>query len=356
MNTNSLSKLDFDKIISEVLKHCSTYLGQNMARQLQPSNNKEVVKELLNETTEAVNLIIRNSTPSFCEISDITIPLKLLETNGTLSAKFLLDLATIFKLSRDLKDYFNKDFLKASDFPILAPLFSILYTNKNIINTISSSIIDENTIDDSASVNLKSIRKKQVKLEQDIRTKLNEMIHSSSYSKYIQENIITLRNGRFVIPVKEEYRSQIKGFIHDISNAGSTVFIEPLAVFEMNNLLNELKMEEELEIEKILKNLSMLFLPYINELKVDLETIGKLDFIFAKAKYSRAIKGVTPIIYDEKIIYLKNARHPFIDSNKVVPITLELGKNYSSLLITGPNTGRKNCYIKNCWFTYLYGL
>lgn len=258
----------------------------------------------------------------------------------------MLDLATIFKLSENLKDYFNKDFIKNDEFPILSSLFSILYTNKSITNTIFSSIIDENTIDDKASHELYTIRKKQSKLEQDIRTKLNDMIHSSSYSKYIQESIITIRNGRFVIPVKEEYRSYVKGFIHDISNAGSTVFIEPLTIFEMNNSLNQLKIEEDLEIEQILKKLSQLFIPYIDELKIDVETIGKLDFIFAKAKYSKSINAITPIVYEKKKLYLKNARHPFIDKDKVVPITLELGNNFSSLLITGPNTGGKTVTLK----------
>ena len=146
-----------------------------------------------------------------------------------------MNLATIFQLSQELKDYFNKDFLDLSEYPILANLFSGLYANKSVTDKIFSCILDENTIDDKASKTLQSLRKQERKLEQDVRSKLNDMIHSSTYSKYIQENIITIRNGRFVIPVKEECRSQIKGFVHDISNVGSTVFIEPISVFEMNN-------------------------------------------------------------------------------------------------------------------------
>lgn len=255
-------------------------------------------------------------------------------------------LATIFKLSQELKDYLNKDFLDLSEYPILSDLFASLYANKSITDKVLACILDENTIDDKASKTLQSIRRKQKKLEQDIRTKLNDMLHSSTYSKYIQENIVTIRNGRFVIPVKEEYRSQIKGFVHDISNAGSTIFIEPISVFEMNNELNSLKKEEELEIEKILQELTELFYPYVEELKSDVSLIGRLDFIFAKAKFSKSIQATTPIINTQKEIHLKNARHPLISKDKVVPISLDLGNDFSVLLITGPNTGGKTVTLK----------
>ena len=166
------------------------------------------------------------------------------------------------------------------------------------------------------------------------------------YSKYIQESIVTIRNDRYVIPVKQEYRSQIKGFIHDISSSGSTIFIEPISVFELNNNMADLKMEESLEIEKIIKELTKLFYPYVEELKKDTENLAKLDFIFAKAKFSRDIQGNEPIINNNNQIMLEEARHPLIDKEKVVPITLNIGKNYKSLLITGPNTGGKTVTLK----------
>lgn len=263
-----------------------------------------------------------------------------------MSANSLLNLAYIFKLSQELKDYFNKDFLDLSEYPILADLFSELYANKSVTDMILSCILDENTIDDKASKTLQSIRKKQKKLEQDIRTKLTDMLHSSTYSKYIQENVVTIRNNRFVIPVKEEYRSQIKGLIHDVSNAGSTVFIEPISVFEMNNELNSLKKEEEIEIERILQELTKLFYPYVKELQLDVDIIGRLDFIFAKAKFSKSIQATIPLINNKKEIHLKNARHPFISKDKVVPISLDLGDNFSVLVITGPNTGGKTVTLK----------
>ena len=347
MYTNKyLEKLEYNKIVEILSSFCITYVGKDICYNLMPQSSKNLVEQMLAETREAVNLIYRNSTPPFFEISNIDISIKSLESSSTLSAKSILDLANIFKLCLDLKNYFDKDFITSSDFPILSDLFDLLYTNKDVISKVFSCIIDENTIDDNASTTLRNIRKKQRNLEQDIRSKLNDFIHSSKYSKYIQEPIITIRNDRFVIPVKEEYRSQVKGFIHDMSNAGSTVFMEPILIFELNNEVNNLKIEEEIEIEKILQYLSSLFYDYTNELSSDVETIGKLDFIFAKAKYSNSINAITPIINEEKCINLINARHPLIPNNKVVPISLKLDSDSSVLLITGPNTGGKTVSLK----------
>ena len=346
MNTHYLDKLEFNKVLENLSKYCSTDLGKELAMQLTIYHDANIVKQKLAETEEAVNLVFRNSLPSFYNICDIHNYILRLESSQTLTLKGLLDLNTIFVCAKDLKNYFAKDYIDANDFPILEAHFSNLYSNEGVINKITSSIIDENTLDDKASPELQRIRKKIRNLEQDIRSKLNDMIHSSSFSKYIQENVITIRNGRFVIPIKEEYRSQVKGFVHDVSNAGSTLFIEPISIFELNNEINQLKLEEEVEIEKILQQLTSLFYPYIEELQKDVEIIRTLDFIFAKAKYSKAISGITPIINTKKEIHLINAIHPLIDSNKVVPISLELGKDFSSLLITGPNTGGKTVTLK----------
>ena len=346
MNTRYISKLEFNKVLENLSKYCSTDLGKELALNLQICNDVNIVKQKLSETEEAVNLVYKNSIPSFYDIQDIHIYLINLESSQSLTIKGLLDLNTIFLCSRDLKTYFSKDYIDKNDFPILEGLFSSLYTNEGVISKISSSIIDENTIDDKASPELQKIRKKIRNLEQDIRSKLNSMIHSSSFSKYVQENVVTIRNDRFVIPIKEEYRSQVKGFVHDVSNAGSTLFIEPISIFELNNEINQVRLEEEVEIEKILQQLTSLFYPYIEELKTDMKVIGTLDFIFAKAKYSKAISGITPIINTNKEIHLINARHPLIDKNKVVPISIELGKDFSTLLITGPNTGGKTVTLK----------
>lgn len=342
-----LEKLEFNKILEMLSHFCSTSQGKELSMHLLPNHQKEAVTKLLAETAEAVNLSYRNGFPSFFKIADdFSMDLKKLESNGSLSAKSLLNLAHIFQLSQDLKDYFNKDFLAISEYPILANLFSQLYSNKNVIEKIFSCILDENTLDDRASKALQSIRNQQRKLEQEIRTKLNDMLHSSTYAKYVQESLVTMRNERFVIPIKEEYRSQIKGFIHDISHAGSTVFIEPISVFEKNNELNRLKKEEELEIERILQELTTLFFPYVEELSLDIHLIGQLDFIFAKAKFSKSLKASTPLINSQKEIHFKNARHPLIDPEKTVPISLDLGSHFNTLVITGPNTGGKTVTLK----------
>ncbi len=346
MNTRYISKLEFHKVLENLSMYCSTYLGKELALNLQIYHDVNIVKQKLAETEEAVNLIYKNSVPSFSDIQDIHIYLINLESAQSLTIKGLLDLNTIFICARDLKTYFSKEYIEKDDFPILEGLFSSLYTNEGVISKISSSIIDENTIDDKASPELQKIRKKIRNLEQDIRSKLNSMIHSFSFSKYVQENVVTIRNDRFVIPIKEEYRAQVKGFIHDVSNAGSTLFIEPISIFELNNEINQLRLAEEVEIEKILQQLTSLFYPYIEELKTDVEVIGTLDFIFAKAKYSKTISGITPIINTKKEIHLINARHPLIDNNKVVSISIELGKDFSTLLITGPNTGGKTVTLK----------
>ena len=346
MNNNYISKLEFNKVLEILSQFCCTYLGKELTTNLKIYNDINTVKSKLSETDEAVRLIYKNSTPSFYNISDIKIYLINLESYQSLNIKGLLALNNILICSKELKNYFNKDYIDKNDFPILDSLFSKLYSNEGIINKISTSIVDENTLDDRASIELQKIRKKIRNLEQDIRSKLNTMIHSSSFSKYVQENVVTIRNDRFVIPIKEEYKSQVKGFVHDVSNAGSTLFIEPISIFELNNEINQLKLEEEVEIEKILQNLTSLFYPYISELKTDLEVIGNLDFIFAKAKYSKSISGITPKINSKKEISLINARHPLIDKSKVVPISIELGKNFSTLLITGPNTGGKTVTLK----------
>lgn len=346
MNANYLNKLEYFKILETLSTFATTYIGKNMCLNLLPSNKQDDVKNRLLETDEAVKVLYRSTTPPLSEIADNTINLKTLESFGTLSLKSLLDITDILKIADSLKKYFYTDYIVPEDFEILNSIFSLLYSNSSIIKKIDTCILDENTLNDNASSNLLSIRKKQRNLEQDIKSKLTNFLHSSSYSKYIQENVVTIRNDRYVIPIKEEYRSQVKGFIHDVSSSGSTIFIEPISVFELNNELANLKIEENLEIEKILQDLSKLFYPYIEELKLDIECIGKLDFIFAKAKYSKSINAVTPIINEEKKIVLENAKHPLLDPKKAVPCSLTLGKDFNTLVITGPNTGGKTVTLK----------
>ena len=345
MNKMSLEKLEYDKILEKLSSFCNTYIGKNLALQLLPLTTKDEVEHALQETLEAVSLIERNSVPPISEIDDISFYIKALESFNTISAKALLSICNIIEMANELINYFTV-FKDTEEYFVINNYFLLLYSNHSIIYKIKKSIIDENTIADNASNTLSNIRTKEHKLEQDIKSKLNNMLHSSTYSKYMQENVVTIRNNRYVIPIKHEYRSFVKGFVHDISQSGSTVFIEPISVFELNNELNNLKIEETAEIEKILKDLSSMLFPYTEEIKQDVKTIGIIDFIFAKAKYSNSINAVTPIINDKKFVNLINARHPLIDEKKVVPTSISIGKDFNLLIITGPNTGGKTVCLK----------
>ena len=347
MNLHDLEKLEYNKILEKLSLYCNTYIGKAFAMELIPSSKQYQVQKLLNETLEAFNLQIRKGSIPIVEIADISMSVKKLESNLSLSAKSLLEIAHILKVSRELKDYFYKDEnFELSNFPLLDNLFSNLYNNLDIEKSIFSSILDENTIADNASSKLSSLRRNRRKLESDIKENLNHILHSSNYSKAIMESIVTIRNDRYVIPVKKEFRGLIKGFIHDISSSGSTVFIEPMQVFELNNKIQSLKVEENAEIEYILEQLSSKITPYISEIKNNVSLIGRLDFTFAKANLAKNMDAICPTLNDEKIIDLKKARHPLIEKEKVVPIDIEIGNKFSSLIITGPNTGGKTVTLK----------
>ena len=346
MKNYCLEKLEYNKILEILSSYCKTYIGKEIALQTNPVFNKQSVKKMLSETTEAKNMINSFGNIPLDILPNIETSIKYLEGYNPLSCKSLLDIGKVLRQADYLKSYFFCDQVNIENFPILEELFSNIYCNDNIKNKILNTILDENTIDDHATSNLSSIRRNIRSLEQDIKSRLNSMIHSSSYSKYIMEPIVTIRNNRYVIPIKIEYKENIHGFVHDISASGSTVFIEPTSIFELNSKLNNLKLDEEIEIGKILNNLSTLCYPIASNLKNLIKIIGQLDFIFAKACYSSKINATEPIINDEKFLDLNGARHPLIDGNKVVPINISLGLKYKSLIITGPNTGGKTVTIK----------
>ena len=338
MNSKYLDKLEYNKILEMLEGFAKTYLGKNLCRRLNPSTN---VSFLLEQTNQALGLIYKKGSLPLSSIPNIDIAIKNLESNFSLTASDLLEIGSILKASRELKEYFLDETCD-----LILPSCDLLYINKLLEKEIFDKILDENTISDNASSKLNSIRKSQKNLGVEIKNKLNSMVHSATYSKYLQDSIVTIKNERYVIPVKEAYRSFVKGFVHDVSSSGSTVFIEPLAVFELNNELNNLKAEEAIEIAKILTELSRKLMPITNELKNNVELIGQIDFIFAKAKYSKKINGICPLINDKKEINLYGARHPLISPEVVVPIDVSLGNNYTSLLITGPNTGGKTVTLK----------
>lgn len=340
MNKKYLEKLEYNKVLENLCIFSKTYIGTEKCKTLAPSSN---VNYLLKQTYEAYNLICRNGNLPISTIDNIDILIKNLESDFSLTASDLLKLTHILKTARELKEYFS---FNQEDYELIADYFSNLYINKQLEKEITDKILDENTISDNASAKLKAIRKSQKDLSLEIKNKLNTIIHSKNYSKYLQDNVVTIKNERYVVPVKEEYRGQIKGFVHDISSSGSTVFIEPLSVFELNNQLNNLKADEQIEILRILEELSKKFASITDELKNNVTLIGEIDFIFAKASFSKSINGIKPELNKNKVINLISARHPLIDKDKVVPIDISIGENYSSLIITGPNTGGKTVALK----------
>ncbi len=339
----NLDKLEFNYIKEFLLKFTYTFEGAKLVSDLTPTSNSLEVQSLLMETSEAIKAMNINGNFPISEISDFSLWLKMLKSASPLSIKALLDLCSILKISRNLTEYYKN--VSANDsFEYLKPYFEGLYSNKDVENKISSKIISEDLIADDASNKLFSIRKSKKNLESEVKNKLNSFIHSSTYSKYIMDPVVTIRSGRFVIPVKEEYKSMVKGFIHDTSSSGSTVYIEPMAVFEINNKINDLSIEENKEIERIFQELSNLLIPLVTNIESDIVLIGKLDFISAKAKLAIEMNATMPILSDE--INLIKARHPLISKDKVVPVNIYVGKDFTTLVITGPNTGGKTVSLK----------
>ena len=354
MNSNCLDKLEYYKILEILSNFTKTYIGKKLALDLTPSFDAAQVANLQFQTSQAFDILYKYGNPPIGDFNDVSIHLKKLASENILSTKEILDLAHVLKMSRELSSFFdevteNIDF----NFNAIQSFFYNLYSNLNLEKEVFMKIIDENTIDDRASDVLYSIRKSKKSLEQNIKDKLNHFIHSSTYSKYLMDPIITIRDNRFVIPVKDEYRSQISGLVHDISSSGSTVFIEPTSIFDMNNEINTLKIKENIEIERILAKLSEKFYSIINELENNIRLLGIIDFIFAKANYAKEINGISPTLSDKKEFNLIKARHPLIDKDKVVPIDISLGNDYSTLVITGPNTGGKTVTLKTVGLLHL---
>ena len=354
MNNSSLKILEYNKILEILSTYTKTYIGNKLAMELTPSFDVLEVTNLVLQTNQALDMINKYGVPPIGEFNDVSIHLKKLSGDNILSIKEILDLANVLKMSRELKLFFDEVSKNVNfEFNILQPFFNNLYLNLELEKEIFFKIIDENTLDDKASEALYSIRRQKKTLEQNIKDKLNHFIHSSTYSKYLMEPIITIRDNRYVIPVKDEYRSNISGLVHDISSSGSTVFIEPTSIFDMNNEINTLKIKENIEIERILSMLSSKLSIIITELENNVRLLGIIDFIFAKAKYAKDINGILPTINNQKKFNLIKARHPLIEKSIVVPINISLGEDYSTLVITGPNTGGKTVTLKTVGLLHL---
>lgn len=348
---NSLKRasktLEFDKVLVELKKLASASITSEYIDQVEISTQYEVVKNRLNETHEALKLIIAKGEPQLFGIVDIRSIIKRTEIGGALTAGGLLQVSDFLRVSRGLKTYLKKDSYNSDEevkLEYIDKLIEDLYTDKRLEDEINSKIISEEEIADDASRELLRIRRGIVAKKDAIKNKLNGIL--SSHADFLQDAIVTLRDGRYVVPVKIENKSRVKGLVHDISGSGQTAYIEPMAVVEANNDLKELYIKENLEIEKILKELSELVGETSEEIKSNQEKLIELDFIFAKARLGLNYRANMPKLNREGRINLIKAYHPFLDRKIAVPIDINLGINFTSLIVTGPNTGGKTVSIK----------
>ena len=331
--------LEFNKI-QDMLADCTTNdISREMAYSLEPSSDIDEVQSLQEQLGYAINLLLKKGNPDIYGLVDITASLKRGEKGGSMNAKELLNVARVLKIARNLRAYHDEE-------SVLSCYFDCLTENRRLENDISSAIISEDEIADSASPELSDIRRKISNTHAKIREHLNNLIHSSKYQKYLQESIITIRDGRYVVPVKAEHRSDIGGIVHDMSATGSTVFIEPNAVVSENNNIRELMAKEKAEIERILYDFTVRAVEISHELFVNQRTICDIDFIVAKAKLALKMNAITPKINNKGYVVIEKGRHPLLDPKTVVPISLNLGKNFKTLVVTGPNTGGKTVTLK----------
>lgn len=343
MNNKNYKTLELDKILEMLSKQATSNDGRKRALEILPATGLFEVNELLNRTNDAHMLIGRFGTPTFSALENVISPLRLAESGAVLSMGDLLKIARTLNTFRTLLSWKNhSDGITTS----LDIYFKRIYTNKYLEDKIYSCILSEEEVADNASKELFNIRKKIKQTSDKARERLLTMTHSKSYSKYLQEALVTIRNGRFVVPVKEEYRSNIPGLVHDTSASGSTLFVEPISVVEANNKVNELKAKEKIEIDKILKELSEEASSFADSIIESYNQVIELDVIFAKANLAYKMKASYPILNNEGIIELHKARHPLINPTKVIPMDIFLGEEFDTLVITGPNTGGKTVTLK----------
>ena len=342
INEKAITALEFDKIRTILASHCPTAGARELAFKLLPFTNVEQIARQQKKTTDARKLLEAKGMPPFGTVVDINEICERAVRGATLTPRELLDSALLLRSARSLLEYIrsNKTFDTSLD-----EIFERLIANRAVEDRITRSIVSEDMIADEASSALADIRRKIRVGNQKIKETLAKYI-SGSYSKYLQENIVTQRGGRYVVPVKIEYRNEVKGLVHDSSSSGATVFIEPMAVVEANNELRMLENKEQLEIERVLSELSASVAGASDALCLNYMNITEIAFCFGAASYSMRLSAVEPIINSRRACNLVNARHPLIDKNTVVPISLSLGYDYDTVVITGPNTGGKTVSIK----------
>jgi DNA mismatch repair protein MutS2 len=338
--------LEYDKMKDQLLQHVSSSLGRRKVEELSPMVNIEEIQEAQNATFEGAKVIRLKGQAPLGGIRDIRASVKRAEIGGMLNEMELLDIASTIYGGRRFKKFIEDMIEDEIELPILQELVAIITPLTDVEREIKMCIDDNGHVLDSASPTLRTIRQQIKSHEASVRSKLESMIRSSNNQKMLSDSLITIRNDRYVIPVKQEYRNNFGGLIHDQSASGATLFIEPQAVVSINNQLREVRAKEKQEIEKILHELTASVSEVSDELTQNVRILAEVDFIFAKALYSSAIKATQPKLNDLGFIRMKKARHPLILDEEVVPIDIELGKTYSSIVITGPNTGGKTVTLK----------
>ncbi|WP_025027969.1 endonuclease MutS2 [Caldalkalibacillus mannanilyticus] len=340
-----LRVLEYPKVIEQLGQRVSSSLGKEKVNQLKPSFIYEEVKKAQQSTYEGSTVLRLKGYVPFGGVQDIRPSIKRASIGGMLNPSELLDIANTLYGGRQLK-LFLEGLLDSVELPILADLASQISSLKPLEQEIKSCIDDQAEVLDSASSALRQIRAQIRTAESRIREKLNQMTRVQSYQKMLQDPIVTIRNDRYCLPVKQEYRANFGGIVHDQSASGATLFIEPEAVVTINNQLREAKLKEEREIEKILRQLSESVSLEVEALSLNIAALADLDFIFAKAQYAKQIRAVQPKLNQEGYFNLKKARHPLIAEDEIVPISFDLGREYTSMIITGPNTGGKTVTLK----------
>ena len=338
----SIYKLELDKVL-EMLSGCAgSVAGRDACLKLRPNTDVNDVRLLLDETTAAAHMSTGKGYPSFTGISDVSAALERADRGGALQPKELLAIGSVLRCARTVKSYISD-----SDEPsVIDTLFHMLTANKYLEDRIFGAILSEDEIADTASPELGDIRRHMRIQSAKIKDSLQKIISSPSFSKLLREPIITIRQGRYVVPVKSECKNDMPGLVHDVSSSGSTYFVEPMSAVNANNALRELELREKKEIERILSELSAEAAAYRDAITDDYVLLVRLDVIFAKAKLAYRMRAWAPLMNDRGIVELRNARHPLIDPSTAVPISLRLGSDFDTLIITGPNTGGKTVTLK----------
>ncbi len=345
MNARGLKVLEYTKIVKALEEKCTSSLGKEMAVALSPSSDFNKVIDWQKETSEAQSILINRGNVPLGGIHNVLQYIRRTEIGSYLDPAQLLLLKETLAVARRLKNLLKED-NKEIKFPKIQGLAQSLTSLKEIEDKIELCIVSDTEISDNASSELKHIRKQISSKNDAIRSKLNSIITSSSNQKYLQDPIITMRHDRYVVPVKQEHRGNIPGLVHDQSSSGATLFVEPMAVVELNNQLKELKIKEEVEIERILMEIAAMIAERSEDIKFNQSILKELDFIFAKGKLSLEMKAVEPELNTNGKIAIKNGRHPSLKPNEVVPNSIWLGEDFHILVITGPNTGGKTVTLK----------